>query len=108
MGEAFDHSADARRREVLSAVRKAWLDVYLAGQAWELVPESRPFFELPPAFLCAMLSSPSTGSDAGNLEFGEGLAVALALHLVLPATEFNDRHFVSAAVRFHRRRNLAT
>ena len=44
MGEAFDHGADARRREVLSAVRKAWLDVYLAEQASELVAESRPFF----------------------------------------------------------------
>ena len=30
--------------EVLTAVRKAWLDVYLAEQATELVTESRPFF----------------------------------------------------------------
>ena len=44
MGDAFDHGADARRREVLSAVRKAWLDVYLAEQAGILVTESRPFF----------------------------------------------------------------
>lgn len=44
MGEAFDHSADARRREVLASARKAWLDVYLAEQAWGLVNESRPFF----------------------------------------------------------------
>jgi outer membrane protein TolC len=44
MGAAFDHGADARRREVLTAVRKAWLDVYLAEQASELVAESRPFF----------------------------------------------------------------
>jgi outer membrane protein TolC len=44
MGEAFDHGADARRREVLTAVRKAWLDVYLAEQASELVTESRTFF----------------------------------------------------------------
>ena len=44
MGEAFDHGADARRREVLTAVRRAWLDVYLAEQASELVTEMRPFF----------------------------------------------------------------
>jgi outer membrane protein TolC len=44
MGDAFDHGADARRRDVLSAVRKAWLDVYLAEQAGVLVTESRPFF----------------------------------------------------------------
>ena len=43
-GEAFDHGADARRREVLTAVRKAWLDVYLSQKALELVTESRPFF----------------------------------------------------------------
>ena len=44
MGEAFDHNADARRREVLTSARHAWLDVYLAEQAWELVSESRPLF----------------------------------------------------------------
>jgi outer membrane protein TolC len=44
MGEAFDHGADARRREVLTAVRSAWLDLYLSQQALELVTESRPFF----------------------------------------------------------------
>ena len=44
MGESFGHSAHARRRDVLAAVRKAWLDVYLAQQASELVSESRPFF----------------------------------------------------------------
>jgi len=44
MGEAFDHSADARRREVLTSARQAWLDVYFAEQAWELVSESRPLF----------------------------------------------------------------
>jgi outer membrane protein TolC len=44
MGEAFDHSADARRREVLTAVRKAWLDVYFSQRARELMTESRPLF----------------------------------------------------------------
>jgi outer membrane protein TolC len=41
---AFARSADARNREVLTAVRKAWLDVYYAQQASALVRESRPFF----------------------------------------------------------------
>ena len=43
-GAAFDHGANARRRDVLTAVRRAWLEVYLAQQASELVAESRPFF----------------------------------------------------------------
>ncbi len=43
-GEAFDFSADARRRDVLTAVRRAWLETYLAERASELVTESRPFF----------------------------------------------------------------
>ena len=42
--EAYAFSADARRREVLTAVRQAWLDVYLSHRAWNLVNSSRPLF----------------------------------------------------------------
>ena len=42
---ALSSSADARGRDVLSSVRKAWLDAYYSRQAWRLVNESRPFFE---------------------------------------------------------------
>lgn len=40
MGE----SADARRRDVLLAVRQAWLDSYYWQRAQAIVSESRPFF----------------------------------------------------------------
>jgi len=42
--EAFSQSASARERDVLVAVREAWLEAYYAQQAWMLVNESRPFF----------------------------------------------------------------
>lgn len=44
-GAAFRHRADARRRDVVYTVRRAWLEVYYTRQAWTLVNESRPFFE---------------------------------------------------------------
>lgn len=37
-------SADGRSRDVLTAVRQAWLDVYYWQQAHAIVTESRPFF----------------------------------------------------------------
>jgi len=42
--EVFSQSANARARNVLAAVRIAWLDAYYSQQAWALVSESRPFF----------------------------------------------------------------
>jgi outer membrane protein TolC len=42
---AMNANADARGRDVLTAVRKAWLDVYRWEQAHELVAASRPFFD---------------------------------------------------------------
>ncbi|MCG8369595.1 MAG: TolC family protein, partial [Proteobacteria bacterium] len=42
---ALGSRAEARAREVLVSVRKAWLDAYYSQQAWRLVNESRPFFE---------------------------------------------------------------
>jgi outer membrane protein TolC len=42
--DQFSKSADARSREVLTAVRNAWLDAYYSQRAWTLVNESRPFF----------------------------------------------------------------
>jgi len=38
-------NADARGRNVLSAVRNAWLNFYYLEKAHELVSESRPFFD---------------------------------------------------------------
>lgn len=43
--DAFNHSADARGRDVLTVVRRAWLEAYYAQRAWSLVNESRPFFD---------------------------------------------------------------
>ena len=42
--EALNRGADARGRDVLSAVRIAWLETYYSQRAWMLVSESRPFF----------------------------------------------------------------
>lgn len=42
--DVFSERAGARSRDVLAAVRKAWLAVYYSEQAWSLVNESRPFF----------------------------------------------------------------
>ena len=42
--EVFSQGADARSRDVLAAVRIAWLEAYYSQQAWALVSESRPFF----------------------------------------------------------------
>lgn len=42
--EVFSQGADARSRDVLAAVRIAWLEAYYSEQAWALVSESRPFF----------------------------------------------------------------
>ena len=44
-GDAFRQSAEARRRDIIHAVRHAWLEVYYTQQAWALVSESRLFFE---------------------------------------------------------------
>ena len=44
-GDAYLQSAEARRREILFEVRRAWLEVYYTHQAWTLVNESRPFFD---------------------------------------------------------------
>jgi outer membrane protein TolC len=42
--EALTLDADARRRDVLAAVRHAWLETYYAQQAEDLLTEKRPFF----------------------------------------------------------------
>ncbi|MGB5511751.1 MAG: TolC family protein [Woeseiaceae bacterium] len=40
----MNENADARGRNVVTAVRSAWLDLYYWEQAHQLVAESRPFF----------------------------------------------------------------
>lgn len=42
--EALTFDADARQREVLAAVRYAWLEAYYAQRAESLLTEKRPFF----------------------------------------------------------------
>ena len=42
--QALSHSAQVRKRAVLSDVRRAWLEVFYADRALVLVNESRPFF----------------------------------------------------------------
>ena len=42
--DEFSLSANARSREVLAAVRIAWLETYYSQLAWGLLSESRPFF----------------------------------------------------------------
>jgi outer membrane protein TolC len=42
--EAFTFDADARKRDVLAAVRRAWLETYYAQRAETLLTEKRPFF----------------------------------------------------------------
>lgn len=44
-GDALVQLAEARRRDVVYEVRRAWLEVYYTEQAWVLVNESRPFFD---------------------------------------------------------------
>lgn len=41
----MDRSADARARDVLTAVRIAWLDTYYWERAHAIVSETRPYFE---------------------------------------------------------------
>jgi len=42
--DEFSEGASARRRDVLEAVRVAWLEAYYSQQAQDLLSKSRPFF----------------------------------------------------------------
>jgi len=44
LASAMSENAQTRGRNVLTATRKAWLDLYYWNRAHELVAESRPFF----------------------------------------------------------------
>jgi outer membrane protein TolC len=44
LADEMSGTAEARGRNVLTAVRRAWLDLYYWEQAHDLVSESRPFF----------------------------------------------------------------
>lgn len=44
LADEMNNNADTRGRDVLAAVRHAWLDLYYREQAHALVSESRPFF----------------------------------------------------------------
>src|SRR5262245_8477028 len=61
--------------------------------------ESRPFLELPPAFLCAIALALNDIVDA---QFRVRLPVALRLLVVLAAAQLEDAHLVGAAVRHDR------
>jgi outer membrane protein TolC len=45
LAQEMRESADGRGRDVLAAVRQAWLDTYYWQQAHAIVNQSRPFFE---------------------------------------------------------------
>ncbi|MDH3615123.1 MAG: TolC family protein [Gammaproteobacteria bacterium] len=45
MAAEMNENAEVRGRNVLTAVRSAWLDLYYWEQAHDLVSESRPFFD---------------------------------------------------------------
>ena len=45
LADEMNQSADARNRDVLMAVRQAWLEAYYWQRADELVSASRPFFD---------------------------------------------------------------
>src|SRR3954469_22235005 len=57
--------------------------------------ESRPFLELPPAFLCAIALALNDVVDA---DLGVRLPMALVLDVVLAAAKLEDLHLVAAAV----------
>jgi outer membrane protein TolC len=44
LATAMTESADGRTRDVLTSVRKAWLETYYWSQAYSITTESRPFF----------------------------------------------------------------
>lgn len=45
MASEMDRTADARGRDVLTAVRNAWLETYFWERAYIIVGDSRPYFE---------------------------------------------------------------
>src|SRR5436190_13074730 len=59
--------------------------------------ESRPFRELPPAFLCAIGCSPSA-EDALDLELGVILPMALMLLVVLAPAHLENRDLLATPV----------
>src|SRR5205085_6857969 len=62
--------------------------------------ESRPFLELPPAFLCAMSL---TLNDVVDADLGIRLPMPLRLLVVLAPAQLEDLHLVAAAVAKHGR-----
>ncbi len=68
--------------------RTMMLPALMSSPPYDLTPrrfdsESRPFLELPPAFLCAMVECSPSADDAFDLEFGVVLPMALVLLIVL-------------------------
>src|SRR2546423_6145827 len=62
--------------------------------------ESRPFLELPPAFLCAMSL---TLNDVVDADLGIRLPMPLRLLVMLAPAQLEDLHLVAAAVAEHGR-----
>src|SRR5690606_23157092 len=69
--------------------------------------ESRPLRVLPPAFLCAITCYLSAGADAGDLDFGELLAMPKRALVVLAALEFHARDLLGLGVPHDRSGDLA-
>src|SRR5688572_4434019 len=60
--------------------------------------ESRPLRVEPPPFFCAMSAAPGLEGDGADLQFGELLAMPLALLVVLATAHLEDAHLVVLAV----------
>src|SRR6185295_3231589 len=93
--------------------RMMMVPALISSPAYDLTPsrfdsESRPFRELPPAFLCAMVCcsfvAPRVAvstDDAVDLELGVVLAMALVLLIVLAAAHLEDLDLVATSVAHH-------
>src|SRR5258707_5345123 len=65
-------------------------------------PESRPLRDEPPAFLWAIVGvSLLSGGDAGDLQHGERLAMAVLAAVVVPAALLEDQNLVAELVLDH-------
>src|SRR5581483_3755387 len=80
-----------------------WSPNFFTPNRWPA--ESRPFLELPPAFLCAMTlklpEAPSGGLDVGDLERGQLLAMTVLAAIVVPAVLLEDDDLVGLGLLDH-------
>src|SRR5690625_5305140 len=63
--------------------------------------ESRPFLELPPAFLCAISLASLLANDFGNPDFSVGLPMTEAAAIILASLELDHVDLGGAALGRH-------